>query len=35
MTADLHMKGSDYNIALFTFFIPVSAPIIGSRHYDE
>lgn len=24
MTSDLGMKGSDYNIALFVFFIPVS-----------
>lgn len=24
MTADLHMSGRDYNVALFIFFIPVS-----------
>lgn len=24
MTADLNMEGSDYNMALFIFFIPVS-----------
>lgn len=26
MTADVYMEGSDYNMALFIFFIPVSRP---------